>query len=49
MRGLIVYISTNFVLEFLKFWMDNYNIRLEGTVSQIVYLGFSFYFMSKNG
>ena len=30
-------------------WMHVPKIRLEGTVSQNVVLGFSFYLMSKNG
>ena len=32
-----------------KFCLLSTHIRSEGTVSQIFYLGLSFYFMSKNG
>ena len=46
---LIVHISTNFVLDGLKFWMHVPNIHVEGTVSQIFVLGLSFHFMSKMG
>ena len=46
---LIVYISTNFALKGLKFWMDETDIGREGAVSQILFLGLGFYFMSKNG
>ena len=44
---LIVCISTNFVLECLKFYMDVTNISPKGTV--VFVLGFSFHLMSKNG
>ena len=37
---LIVHISTNIVLDGLKFWL-----HVEGTVSQIFDLGLSFHFM----
>ena len=33
----------------VKFYTGVPNIPLEGTVSQISYLGFGFYFMIKNG
>ena len=33
----------------LKFCMLGYKVVLEGTVSQIFYLGLRFYFMLKNG
>ena len=46
---LIVHISTNNVLFGLKVWVYVRNIRSEGTVSQILVLGLSFYFMQKNG
>ena len=46
---LIVHISTNYALGGLKFSMHVTNIHVEGTVSQIFYLGLSFCFMSKNG
>ena len=42
---LIVHISTNCVLNGLKFWMHVPNIHVEGTVSQIFVLGLRFYFM----
>ena len=42
---LIVYISTNIVLDGLKFWLHVPNMHVEGTVSQIFYLGLSFHFM----
>ena len=41
--------STNVVLGGLKIWMHVPKIRLEGTMSQNVVIGFSFCFMSKNG
>ena len=44
---LIVHISTNIVLDGLKFWSHVPNIHVEGTVSQISDLGFSFHFMLK--
>ena len=34
---------------FLKFYKHVHNIHLEGTVSQIFYLGLSFDFMKKTG
>ena len=37
---LIVHISSNLALDGLKFWMHVANIHVEGTVSQIFYLGF---------
>ena len=46
---LIVHISTNFVLDGLKFSVHVPNIHVEGTVSQIFVLDLSFHFMSKNG
>ena len=46
---LIVHISTNFALDGLKFWIRVANIHVEGTMSQIFYLGLSFCLMSKNG
>ena len=46
---LIVHISTNFVLDGPKLWMDVPNIHVEGSVSQIFVLGLTFHFMSKNG
>ena len=36
-------------LPVLNFYADVKNIRMEGTVSQIFYLGLSFYFIRKNG
>ena len=33
----------------LKFYQHAYNIRLEGTMSQNLKIGLSFFFMSKNG
>ena len=42
---LIVPISTNIVLDGLKFWLHVPNMHAEGTVSQIFYLGLSFHFM----
>ena len=32
----------------MTFFRDDYNIALEGTMSQIFYLGSSFYFIEKN-
>ena len=46
---LIVHIFTNFALGGLKLSMHVYNIHVEGNVSQIFYLRFTFCFMSKNG
>ena len=46
---LIFHISTNFALDGLKFWLHVADIHVEGTMSQIFYLGLSFWFMSKNG
>ena len=46
---MIVHISTNFVLDGLKFWMHVPDIHVEGTVSQIFFTGLSFHFRSKNG
>ena len=45
---LVVHISTNFALGGLTFSMHVTNNHVEGTVSQICYLGLSFCFMSKN-
>ena len=45
---LLVHISTNFVLDGLKFWTDVPNIYVEGTMSYIFVSGLSFHFMSKN-
>ena len=45
---LLVHISTNFVLDGLKFWTDIPNIYVEGTMSQIFVTGLSFHFTSKN-
>ena len=45
----IVHISTNNALYVLKFWVYVGIIRFEGIVSQILILGFSFYFMQTNG
>ena len=42
---LIVHISTNFALDGLKFWMHVSNIHVEGTVSQMFYLGLRFCFI----
>ena len=41
--------STNYTLDGLKFWIHVANIHVEGTMSQIFYLGLRFCFMSKNG
>ena len=46
---LIIHISTNLALGDLKLSMQVSNIHVEGTVSQIFYLGLSFCLMSKNG
>ena len=46
---LIVHISTNNVIVGLKFCIHVGNIHVEGTVSQILFLYHSFYFMIKNG
>ena len=45
----IVYISTNFALDCLLFWMHVPNSYFEGSVSQISDLALSFCFMSKDG
>ena len=45
----IVHISTNIVLKDLKCRVAVGEIRIEGTVSQNLVLGLSFYFMQKNG
>ena len=45
----IVYISTNFALDCLLFWMHVPNSYVEGTVFEISNLGLSFCFMSKDG
>ena len=42
-------ISVTFKDFKMKFSMHVLKVLLEGTVSQIFDLGFSFYFMSKNG
>ena len=39
----------NIGVNVLKFSTDVKNIRMEGSVSQILYLGLSFYFIAKNG
>ena len=41
--------SVTIAYKDLKFCLLSLHIHLEGTVSQIFYLGLSFYFMSKNG
>ena len=41
--------SLNTVAMHLKFYTHVDNILMEGTVSQIFYLGLSFDFMTKNG
>ena len=41
-------ILLNIDLRVLNFCIDNDNIHLEGSLSQIFDLGLSFYFMSKN-
>ena len=46
---LIVHISTNFVLDDPIFCRHAPYPYVEGTVSQIFVLGFSFHFMSKKG
>ena len=44
-------ISQNIEVRYniMKFLTELENILMQGTVSQISYLGLSFYFMSKNG
>ena len=42
-------ISLNIVLALTKFSTSIENILMQGTVSQNVYLGLSFSFMTKNG
>ena len=42
-------ISLIFEVSDLKFSTGVDNLHMQGTVSQIFYLGPSFYFMSKNG
>ena len=42
-------ISANIRVTEIKFSTEINNIHTQGTVSQIFYLGLSFYFMSKNG
>ena len=42
---LIVHISTNIVIDDLKFWLHVPNLHFEGTMSQIFDLGLSFHFM----
>ena len=42
-------ISLNIQTLAIKFYTGVLNIPLEGSVSQIFYLGLSFYFMIKNG
>ena len=46
---LVVHISTDNVLYSLKRFTHVNYIRVEGTVSQILVLGLSCYFISKNG
>ena len=41
-------ISLNMYTLVIQFYTDVLNIPLEGTVSQIFYLGLGFYFMKKN-
>ena len=41
--------SLNIEVNVLKSFTDVKNILIEGSVSQIFYLGLSFCFMSKNG
>ena len=45
----VVHISSNNVLDSLKLCMHVGNIHVEGTVSQIIFLNPTFYFMPKNG
>ena len=45
----IVHISSNNVFDSLEFCMHVGNIHVEGTVSQIIFLCPTFYFMQKNG
>ena len=42
-------ISLNIQVKIMKFETDVENIHNEGTLSQIFYLGPSFYFIRKNG
>ena len=42
-------ISLNIQAKIMKFQTHVKNIHMEGTVSQIFYIGPSFYFVSKNG
>ena len=37
---LIVHISTNIALNYIKFWLHVHNISHEGTVSQIYFFRF---------
>ena len=46
---LIVHISTHNIIVGLKFCIHVGNIHVERTVSQILFLCHSFYFMIKNG
>ena len=41
--------SLNIEVKLLKVSTDGKNIVIEGSVSQILYVGFSFCFISKNG
>ena len=43
------HLSVTIAYKDLKFCLLSTDIHLEGTMSQIFYLGLSFYFMSKNG
>ena len=45
----VVHISSNNVLDSLKCCMHVRNIHVEGTVSQLIFLNPTFYFMPKNG
>ena len=44
-----VHFSITIAHTYFKFCLLSPHIRSEGTVSQIIFLGLSFYFMSKNG
>ena len=46
---LIVHISSNNVLDSLTCCIHIVNTNVEGTVSQIIFLSPTFYFMAKNG
>ena len=44
-----VHFSITIAHKYFKFCLHSPHIHSEGTMSQIFNLGFSFYFMSKNG